>query len=155
MQNNAEIKPENKHPHKLAIYREFVRWNALPPFERVQTGITTQEEFAAHYKVNKDTLTRWKERRDFEPRTDELVRSWGLEKTPAVMQGIYNAAVKGSARSQLIWMKYFTTFDPKRAEKLEMAPLVREEDVRMLIQELPEWRQKMKASTSSLFTSEA
>src|SRR5271170_454687 len=116
MQNNAEIKPENKHPHKLAIYREFVRWSALPPFARAETGITTQEEFAAHYKGNKDTLTRWKERKDFEPQIDELVRGWGFGKTPGVLQGIYNAAVKGSAKSQRLWMQYFTLFDPKRAE---------------------------------------
>ncbi len=139
MQNNAE----NKHPYRIDIYREFIQWYALPSFERQQTGIANQEEFAARHKVNKDTLTRWKRRHDFDQRVDNMQREWGSGKTSDVAWGIYHAALKGNAKSQAIWMKYFTKFDVKRGDKEEdKQVLITEEDIRFLIQDLPEWRQK-------------
>ncbi len=57
MRNNAE----NKGVYKSGIFQEFVRWSALPHFERVKLGITDQGDFAKAYGINKDTITRWKQ----------------------------------------------------------------------------------------------
>ena len=137
-QNNAE----NKGVYKNSVFREFVRWSALPPMEAFQEmGVQDQNEFAEKFKVNKDTLTRWKNRPEFAQGVDKLQHQWGFGKTPNVVHAIYRSAIKGNSRSQRLFMNYFTNFGKKNGKDLEYQPLIREEDIRYLITMLPKYRQ--------------
>jgi hypothetical protein len=133
-------KKQNKYPYKVDVYAEFILWFAMPPIERIKLGIENQNQFAEYYSININTLTKWKNRTDFEDRVDKIQRMWGLEKTADVIQGIYRAAVKGNPASQLLWMQYFKKFNPKQEiehthiAKVELA----ENDIRRLIEILPE-----------------
>ena len=121
------------------VFNEFVLWSAMPYSERVKLGVETQSEFAEFYKVNKTTLSRWKQRPDFESHVDKILRIWAMEKTPDVIQGIYKAAVRGNPYSQTLWLQYFKGFNPKAKE--EEGPKRVEygvNDIRFLIEALPE-----------------
>lgn len=112
----------------------------MPPVERVKLGIENQKDFAEYYGVEESTLSRWKQRPDFEERMDKILRMWAIDKTPDVVQGIYRAAIKGNPASQLLWLQYFKKFNPKQEIehtqkiKVELA----ENDIRRLIEILPE-----------------
>lgn len=134
-QNNVE----NKGFYKEGVFNEFVRWSALPPWEQKRIGIIDQGDFAKENGINKDTLTRWKQRPDFIEKVAKLHDQWGREKTPDIMLAIYRSAMKGSASSQRLWLKYFTDFDLKKSQKpQEMSPLLHEDDIRYIISFLPQ-----------------
>ena len=90
MPNNAE----NTSPYRESTYHEFTKWFALPTPGKVQMGVTDQNEFAAQFKVSKDTLSRWKQRSDFKQRVDKFRRDWGDERTPNVIEAIYRSAMR-------------------------------------------------------------
>ena len=97
---------QKKNPDRVDVYTEFILWFAMPPAERAKLGIKNQGQFADYYKVSPNTLSRWKDRMDFETRVDKIQMMWGKEKTADVIQGIYRAAVKGNPMSQLLWLQY-------------------------------------------------
>lgn len=139
MQKNVE----NKAGYKNAIYQEFVRWSALPYGERLILRILDQGEFARKFNVNKDTLTRWKNRSDFESSVDKLQKHWGHAKTPDIVHAIYRSAIKGDAKSQKLWMDRFTNFGKNKNDKEQKpALLVQEGDIRELINMLPDFLKK-------------
>lgn len=103
-------------PIKLSVYNEFVLWTAMPYVEKDKLGLETQAQFAEYYKVNAATLTRWKQRPDFEQRVDAILKMWATDKTPDVVHSIYRTAVKGNPMSQMLWLQYFKGFNPKKNE---------------------------------------
>ena len=132
-----------RHPEKVDIYTNFILWFAMPTPERMQLGIDNQTQFAKYYNISERSLTRWKDRPDFEDRVDKIQLMWGKEKTADVIQGIYRAAVKGNPMSQLLWLQYFKKFNPKQeivhTIKFQMAP----SDLRFVIEGMPqEYKQK-------------
>lgn len=140
MENPKPIQANNPALRKANLYNEFVLWSAMPPVERVKLGIESQKDFASYYGLEESTLSRWKQRPDYEERMDKILRMWGIDKTPDVIQGIYRAAIKGNPASQLLWLQYFKKFNPKQEiehtnkTKVEIGP----GDVRRLIDALPE-----------------
>ena len=132
-----------KNPYKQNVYLEFVTWSALPPFERASRGMPDQGDFAKAFNVNKDTLTRWKSRPEFEKDVDRLLKNWGRGKTPDIIQSIYRSAMKGNAKSQRFWIEYFGgSLKPVNSKETKSAELLREGDIRQLITFLPEWMQE-------------
>ncbi|MDB4940253.1 MAG: hypothetical protein JWO40_678 [Candidatus Doudnabacteria bacterium] len=142
---SAEIKMqtnvEKKGVYKVDVYREFIRWSALPPFERARLHLSDQGEFAEHYNINQNTLTHWKNRADFKPQVDAILKQWGRDRLPAMLQAMYNAAIKGNAKSQRFWMAYIEGFDPKILKNENQKSYFSEDDMRTLIDKLPEWLQ--------------
>jgi hypothetical protein len=129
----------NKTPMKRPdVYRQYVLWTAMHPLEKRDLGIETQKAFAEYYDVNEGTLSVWKTRKDFEPQVDEILQQISVGKTPAVIQGIYQAAVKGNPMSQLLWLQYFKKFNPKtevvHTNKYELST----GDIRFIIEQLPD-----------------
>lgn len=139
MQNNAE----NSYPHKEATYHEFVRWFAAPTPLRNHLGIKDQNDFAAQFKVSKDTLSRWKKRSDFVDRVRGIRKEWGREKTANVILAIYNSALSGSTSAQRIWMEYFSGFDLKEIRKQNKDSsrniILSTEDIDYMVNYLPEF----------------
>lgn len=133
MQKNVE----NKTKTNDVIYRAFIAWFALPYPQRMKTGIRNQQKFAEAHGINNNTLTRWKERPDFEKSVDALIQKWGVERIPDVIDAIARSAIKGNARSQALWMRLFgQSFLKKRDESRDV--YIREGDIRYLIEMLPE-----------------
>ena len=127
----------NKAIRKISVYYEFVLWSAMPPVERVRLGIENQEQFASYYGVETSTLSRWKQRPDYQPKVREILAMWAKGRTPDIVQGIYRAAIKGNSMSQLLWLQYIEGYHPKAKVKVEQ-PLFTANDVLSLIHMLPE-----------------
>ena len=138
-------------PNKVDKYQEFILWFAMPTPERMQLGIETQKEWAEFYHVAESTLVRWKDRPDFEVRVDHIQSKWGVEKTADVIQGIYRSAVKGNPMSQLLWLQYFKKFSPKTTVETTVKHEITVNDIRFLINGLPEdLRKKHNANLRTL-----
>lgn len=139
MQNKAPI----RQPHKEGIYDEFITWFSSPYILRRDTGILDQNAFSKRYGVSEDTLSRWKKRRDFDSRVTALRDEWGHEKTSDIMDAIYRSAVKGNAKSQRLWMQYFSGFDLKKIkEENAKQKYLTISEVHSLIEGLPGWLKK-------------
>ena len=138
---------------KIAIYNEFILWSAMPESERKALGILSQGDFCDFYGIHKNTPTRWKERPDFYERIDKLMVMWGKDKTPDVIQGIYKAAVKGNPFSQKLWLEYFHGFSEKMEVQHTNKVEVGVNDVRFIIDGLPEpYREKFNGYLNEIIT---
>ena len=132
---------ENKRINKENIFDMFVHWYAIPPIERRKTGVEDQNDFAKKVKVNKDTLTRWKQRPDFKIRVKEVRQEWGHDKLPDIVHAIYVSAVNGNASSQKLWMNYFSDLTDRLKDNKNEKPTPRPlsvNDVLSFISILPE-----------------
>ena len=130
---------QKTYPNKANVYAEFIIWFTLPRQERIRLGLETQEQFAEFYGVNPHTLAEWKKRPDFEARLDSIIKQMGTEKTADVLQGMYVSAMKGNARSQLLWLQYFKKFNPNAKDKIaDNQVVITVDDIRFLIEALPE-----------------
>ena len=129
---------EKTLPNKGSVYLEFVLWTAMPYKEKERLGIENQNDFAAEYKVNITTLSRWKSRADFEKRVDAILKMWSTDKTPDVVHAIYRTAIKGNPLSQMLWLQYFKKFNPKKIEEEEKKVELSAGDIRHAIEQLPE-----------------
>jgi hypothetical protein len=109
----------------------------LPPFAREQLGIRDQAGFAAHFGISEDTLTRWKQRPDFEAKVDKIRNAWALERMGGIYEAIFKSAVKGNAKSQRLWLQVFKEFPAKGKGDVQQ-PEITQDDIRFLIGELPE-----------------
>jgi hypothetical protein len=143
MQNDAEKPKFCDTPHKEDIYQEFIRWSAMIRFDKIGTGMVDQNDFAAHYKISKDTLSRWKNRPDFYPALKEIRTKWGQEKMPDIMESVYRSAVRGNTASIKLWLDYFTEYDRggKKHKQIVKEPVFDLEDIRFTISMLPKFRQ--------------
>lgn len=137
MQQVIQKTSENKTPNKATVYTEFILWSAMPYIEKRNLGIETQLQFADYYNVSKDSLSLWKNRSDFEPRRNAILRIWAMDKTPDVVYGIYKAAIKGNPLSQQLWLGYFLGYNPRK-EELQKQVELGAGDIRHLIDQLPE-----------------
>jgi hypothetical protein len=137
---------KDRKPHKASIYDAFIYWSAMSYPEKVQAKILDQNSFARLYKVDKVTLSRWKQRPEFEKLVDANRNKWAVSKTPDVLHALYKSAVKGNPKSQLLWLQYFKGFSGIKKEGKSKtktpAPMVfAEKDMRHLISLLPKERQ--------------
>lgn len=149
MANNGDKTPMKK----ADVYTEYILWFAMPPEERFQLGIKTQTDFVERYGLSNNTPARWRDRRDFESRVDKIQRMWALDKTAAVIQGIYKAAVKGNPMSQMLWLQYFKKWNPKSEIEHTTKVEISNNDIRHLIEAMPEpYRSKHYGNFRELFS---
>jgi hypothetical protein len=135
-------KPKKGIPIKSDLKRKkefeiFARWLAISPLLKFLTEkelakigvddpeemkllkIKTQEEFAKKFKLNVDTLTDWKKKKNLWELVDELKKQWGKSKTPSVLTGFYRKAVsEGDAARVKLWLQYFEDWIPEEKTKL-------------------------------------
>lgn len=129
----------NGHEMKnLATYDEFILWFALPGHEKIKMGLPTQDAFATYHGLNIKTTTRWKQRQDFLPRVTDLRKQWAQERSSDVIAAIYKSSIKGNPLSQKLWMQMYEGFTEKQEIKHTTQVDFGINDVRFLIQGLPE-----------------
>jgi hypothetical protein len=136
--NTTVTNSDKRDPKRADIYEEFVLWSAMPPTERHLLGIETQQQFVEYHKIGINTPAAWKRRPDFGARVTELRREWAFDKSSDIIYGIYRAAIKGNAHSQKLWMQYFLGFSEKTETKNSNVVEVGVNDVRFIIDGLPE-----------------
>lgn len=123
---------------KASDFEEFILWFAMPRVGKIKMGIETQEEFAKQYELAESTLTRWKDRPEFEARVRHLRKKWAFDKTGEVIEAIYKSSTKGNDRSQKLWMQVFEDFQEKSQVQHTLKVEVSPNDIRFLIEGLPE-----------------
>lgn len=138
MTEQMPILANKSTPIKNSLYTEFILWSAMPEGEQIRLGLETQKAFAEFHNVEESTLSRWKNRADYEKRVDAILKMWSVGKTPTVIHGIYRAAVKGNPMSQLLWLQYFKNFSQKSEIEHSQKVEIGENDIRFIIAVLPE-----------------
>lgn len=77
--------------YKVTEYIEFVKWIALPTFER---DPETQTEFAKKYKTTQEVLSRWKNDPSFWEDVSRVRKSMRRDNFEDVVKGLYKACIK-------------------------------------------------------------
>jgi len=97
-QSKNKTRQKLRHQYE---YADFVQWIALPKSLR---SPKTQRELAKKFGVGEDTLSEWKNREDFWNEVEKKRKSWGKERTPNVLMGLYTRAIKsGDPQSVRLW----------------------------------------------------
>ena len=133
------MRPVQQDLTEADTYAQFIRWSAMTPEERTWDGIETREQFCKVYTVpNIKMLTVWSRRKDFEPAVSSLREAWVFSKTGDILGGVYTAARSGDHRSQRLWLEHVHQMKEKQDAKNPNQGVVTPEDVRFIIDGLPE-----------------
>ena len=100
-----------KNPH---AYLDLIEWIAKPePLREPRT----QGEFAKKYQVGQDTISLMKQRDGFWDEVMKKRKTWGKERTPNVILGLYRKAIKeGNAGEVKLWLQVFEEFAEKTVQ---------------------------------------
>lgn len=121
-QTKPQITGWRKGTRKAAEYQDFIRFMAFPQALRdKEYGYKTEAEFGSRNKINPGTLSQWKKRPDFWESLKATWKSWGRERTPDVIIGLYRKAVnQGGAPEALAWMKIVEDWKEKTETEFSM-----------------------------------
>ena len=154
------IKHKNKggerKPYKSTIFGRFVDWIALPTSERINIGIETQKAFAKKYGVQERTLTEWKQRTDFgdQKREAQILRL--QNDTADVLEGLKNRCIRyGMAYDVELFLLYVEKWDRKHILEILSEVKLGDNDIRTLVDLLPENKQKLFYDTLTNLIAEA
>jgi len=103
-QNPKQTKKTKKKKPRLSYeYDDFIEWIALPNKLRKPK---TQRELARKFGIGEDTLSDWKQREGFWEEVEKKRKSWGKERTPNVLLGLYKKASEtGDPRAVRLWFE--------------------------------------------------
>ena len=124
-----------------STYEEFILWYALPRPGKLQMKLETQELFAKYYGVSERTLNNWKARKDFLPQVKVIRDQWGNERTPDVIEAIYQSAIGGgreAPQAQKLWLQYVEGFNEKAKPKEAPKEPLTVNDILFIIKVMPE-----------------
>lgn len=139
---------------KYNIYIKFCEWFFAPASER--EGISTQGEFAEKYKVNMNTISRWKKRDDFKVIIKDKRKAWGQERTGNVVASLYKRIIKyGMAYDVELWLALIEGWDKKKVTELREKLEIGDDDIRSLIKYLPKDKQTQFYDTITKLLAEA
>jgi hypothetical protein len=140
--------------YKEDVFKKFVLFFSLPDPEKCQmfgvekdpiTGkvkVPTQQDFALKYGLAFETLSRWKNRKDFMDAVNMVRRQWGRERTSNVMASLYNRCLKyGMAYDIETYLAYFDNWSRTQVVK-HVQEKFDVDDIRTIINSLPEGAQK-------------
>ena len=130
-------------PYKNDVYTRFIAWQALTSQERTLEGLPTGRKFAEHYGINENTLTLWKRRADF----NELKREAQIlklsDETSDVLDGLKKRCIRyGMAYDVELFLLYVEKWDRKHVLEILGEIKLGDNDVRTLVNFLPEEKQK-------------
>ncbi len=130
-------------PYKNDIYTRFVQWQALTSKERKAGGIPTAQVFAEHYGIDENTLTRWKKRPDFHALKREAQIFRLSDATADVLEGLKERCTRyGMAYDVELFLLYVEGWDRKHVLEILQEVKLGDNDIRSLVEHLPENKQK-------------
>lgn len=137
-QQNASLEP-----FKDGTYEDFLVWFALPTTERQKAkGYNTVTEYSQYNDIDRTTLWRWRKSPEFRKRVNTIRKDWGDDMTAQVFDGWKMACMKGNPKAIELWLSYFHGFDKKNVHEVQTQQHVEPNDIRALIEELPEDEQE-------------
>ena len=118
VEKETPIIPIKRTLSKPQIYKEFIKWMAVPePLRRLKK----QADFAKAFGICPDTLTNWKQRDGFWELVEVEWRFWGKVKTSNVIAKFYTKVMgKGSTTADIkLWLQYFLDWSEKIENKID------------------------------------
>lgn len=98
----ADVAGRDTSPRHDSEYKEFIGWIALPIKERQPQ---TQKELAEQFGLSEWTLSTWKSRSGFWQEVEKLRKEWGKNKTPEVLDGLFERAKTGDPAAARLWLE--------------------------------------------------
>lgn len=142
--------------YKGNIFERFVEWIALPTADRQRIGIPTQKDFAKKYNVHQTTLTGWKRNDNFGSLKQEAQILRLQNDTADVLEGLKNRCVKyGMAYDVELFLLYVEKWDRKHVLEILGEIKLGDNDIRTLVDLLPEEKQKVFYDTLTNLIAEA
>jgi len=146
------VTPYERDLVKEEIFKEFIEYMAMTVREKIELlGLVkdkdkryphpTEQMFAQKFGLGKNTLTSWKRRSDFRERVDRIIMTSGIDDMPDVMDGLLRRC-KSYGRGDDIELYLAFYKDWTRKQVVEHVEKWDENDIRILIQALPEDKQK-------------
>ena len=87
-------------------YAQFIKWMATPSVLRKPR---TQQDLSKEFQVSQQALSSWKKREGFWDEVRLEMKVWAKDKTPNVIQAIYQIVIKqgkGSPQAAKLWLQY-------------------------------------------------
>ncbi|MDA2921688.1 phBC6A51 family helix-turn-helix protein [Patescibacteria group bacterium AH-259-L07] len=111
MSQKTQKKTKDLQSKRDLFYEEFIKWIALPkPLREPRTHL----ELAEKYGVDKATLSQWKHKDGFWDEVRKEMKQWARDKTPNVIQAIYQKILKyGNAQEAKLWLQFIEDWKEK------------------------------------------
>ena len=111
MSNNGLKKSKERALSKPVVFKEFVKWMAIPEPMR---ELKKQQEFAKAFNVAEKTLSAWKQKDNFWKLVEIEWRHFGRTKTANVIAKFYNTTMREGKTSDIkLWLQYFLDWSEK------------------------------------------
>lgn len=130
-------------PYKKDVYARFIEWQAQTTKERGKSGITFAKDFANKYGIREATLSEWKKRPEFNELKREAQIAKLSDETSDVLDGLKRRCIKyGMAYDVELFLLYVEKWDRKHVLEILSEVKLGNNDIRTLIDGLPEEEQK-------------
>ena len=99
-------KKKERDLRKPFEYAQFIKWIATPSVLRIPK---IQGELEKEFVVSQGLLSKWKKRDGFWDEVRLEMKVWAKDKTPNVIQAIYQIIIKqgkGSPQAAKLWLQY-------------------------------------------------
>ena len=105
-QNKAKT-DGNSRIHKQAERQLFITFLSLPyELRKKQFGFSQKQQFAERYNLDKTTLSKWQRSEDFWKAVRKNWRHWGREKTPNIINALYQSAITDKKAAEIrLWLE--------------------------------------------------
>ena len=133
-----------KTPYKADIHARFIEWQVMTKEEKRTEGLVHGKDFAKKYGIRPTTLSDWKRRQDFAgDKREAFILKFG-DNTVDVMNGLMNRCMKyGMAYDVELWLLYVEGWDRKHVIEILKVIKLGEEDIRSLVEYLPDEKKKL------------
>lgn len=130
-------------PYKKDVYDRFINWVAMDKEERGKEGLPTMSSFASKYGVRNETLTAWQKRPEFlDLKREAQILKLQID-TSDVLTGLKKRCIKyGMAYDVELFLLYVEKWDRKHVLEILSEVKLGDEDIRTLVDGLPEDKQK-------------
>ena len=130
-------------PYKKDVYARFIEWQALTSKERAKVDIPFAKDFAKKYGIREATLSEWKKRPEFHELKREAQILKLSDETSDVLDGLKRRCIKyGMAYDVELFLLYVERWDRKHVLEILGEVKLGDNDIRTLIDGLPEEKQK-------------
>lgn len=141
--NKGGIPKTAKQPYRQETYNAFVEWSCLTAKEKKECGILTAKAFAKKHNVGESRLSKWKKRDDFSKAYGEAMRLKLTCDTSDVLEGLKDNCIKyGRANDVELFLLYVEGWDRKQALEKKEEVVLGQNDIRLLVDILPEEKRK-------------
>lgn len=130
-------------PYKKDVYARFIEWQTLTSEERAKVDIPFAKDFANKYGIREATLSEWKKRPEFHELKREAQILKLSDQTSDVLDGLKRRCIKyGMAYDVELFLLYVERWDRKHVLEILGEVRLGDNDIRTLVDGLPEDKQK-------------